>query len=146
MAYATVDDMVARFGDLELIQLTDRDRDGRINAEVAAVALEDATAEIDAYLGRFRLPFEKVPPVLVRLCCDIARYRLTSASGVLITEEIRNRYKIDVLDLLKALAKGEVQLGLDDDGSPVESDADGVQFVSGNNRIFGRTRHGHHTH
>lgn len=138
MAYATVEDMVARFGELEILQLTDRNNEGLIDRAVAQTALVDATSEIDAYLGRFRRPFEDVPPILVRLCCDIARYRLTAAQGVLITEEIRNRYKIDVLELLKALAKGDIQLGIDDAGAEIQADSDGVMFVNGKNRIFGR--------
>jgi hypothetical protein len=138
MAYATVKDMVARFSELEVIQLTDRNQDGLIDEDVAAVALADATAEIDAYLGRFKRPFTDVPPILKRLCCDIARYRLTAANGVLITDEIRNRYKIDVLDLLRAMAKGEVQLGVDDSGEEVAAGEDGIVFVNGKNKVFGR--------
>lgn len=138
MAYATVEDMVARFSELEVIQLTDRNQDGLIDEDVAAVALADATAEIDAYLGRFKRPFTDVPPILKRLCCDIARYRLTAANGVLITDEIRNRYKIDVLDLLRAMAKGEVQLGVDDSGGEVAAGEDGIVFVNGKNKVFGR--------
>ena len=138
MAYATVKDMVARFSELEVIQLTDRNQDGLIDEDVAAVALADATAEIDAYLGRFKRPFTDVPPILKRLCCDIARYRLTASNGVLITDEIRNRYKIDVLDLLRAMAKGEVQLGVDDSGEEVAAGEDGIVFVNGKNKVFGR--------
>lgn len=138
MAYATVEDMVARFSELEVIQLTDRNQDSLIDEDVAAVALADATAEIDAYLGRFKRPFTDVPPILKRLCCDIARYRLTAANGVLITDEIRNRYKIDVLDLLRAMAKGEVQLGVDDSGEEVAAGEDGIVFVNGKNKVFGR--------
>ena len=138
MAYATVEDMVARFSELEVIQLTDRNQDGLIDEDVAAVALADATAEIDAYLGRFKRPFTDVPPILKRLCCDIARYRLTAANGVLITDEIRNRYKIDVLDLLRAMAKGEVQLGVDGSGEEVAAGEDGIVFVNGKNKVFGR--------
>ena len=138
MAYATVKDMVARFSELEVIQLTDRNQDGLIDEDVAAVALADATAEIDAYLGRFKRPFTDVPPILKRLCCDIARYRLTAANGVLITDEIRNRYKIDVLDLLRAMAKGEVQLGVDDSGEEVAAGEDGIVFLNGKNKVFGR--------
>jgi len=138
MAYATVEDMVARFSELEVIQLTDRNQDGLIDEDVAAVALADATAEIDAYLGRFKRPFTDVPPILKRLCCDIARYRLTAANGVLITDEIRNRYKIDVLDLLRAMAKGEVQLGVDDSGAELAAGEDGIVFVNGKNKVFGR--------
>ncbi|UOO77318.1 DUF1320 family protein [Neisseria sp. Dent CA1/247] len=138
MAYAVTADMVARFGELEVIQLTDRNQDGLIDEDVAAVALADATAEIDAYLGRFKRPFTDVPPILKRLCCDIARYRLTAANGVLITEEIRNRYKIDVLDLLRAMAKGEVQLGVDESGEEVAAGEDGIVFVNGKNKVFRR--------
>lgn len=138
MAYAVTADMVARFGELEVIQLTDRNQDGLIDEDVAAVALADATAEIDAYLGRFKRPFTDVPPILKRLCCDIARYRLTAANGVLITDEIRNRYKIDVLDLLRAMAKGEVQLGVDDSGEEVAAGEDGIVFINGKNKVFGR--------
>lgn len=138
MSYASVEDMVARFGDLEVIQITDRNQDGEIDREVAEVALADATAEIDAYLGRFARPFADVPPILKRLCCDIARYRLTATSGVLVTEEIRNRYKIDVLDLLRAMAKGEVQLGVDEAGAEIAGDGNGVMFINGKNKVFGR--------
>ncbi|WP_127281772.1 gp436 family protein [Neisseria meningitidis] len=138
MAYATVADMIARFGELEVLQLTDRNQEGVIDKAVAKTALDDATAEIDAYLGRFKRPFGKIPPLLVRLCCDIARYRLTAAQGVLITEEIRNRYKIDVLDLLRAMAKGGVQLGVDDSGEEVAAGEDGIVFVNGKNKVFGR--------
>ena len=142
MAYATPEDMVARFGDLEIIEITDRRRTGGIDREAAQVALDDATAEIDAYLGRFRRPLHAVPPILVRLCCDIARYRLTAASGVLVTEEIRNRYKIDVLDLLRAIARGDVQIGADNEGREIQADGGGVVFFNGKNRIFGRDKQG----
>lgn len=136
--YADVQDMVARFGDLEVIQISDRNADGMIDDDVVLVALADATAEIDAYLGRFKQPFAEIPPILKRLCCDIARYRLVATSGVQITDEIRNRYKIDVLDLLKALARGEVQLGVDSLGEQVATSDNGVVFVNRKNRIFAR--------
>lgn len=136
--YADVADMVARFGDLEVIQISDRNADGEIDNDVVEVALADATAEIDAYLGRFRQPFAEIPPILKRLCCDIARYRLVATSGVMITEEIRHRYKIDVLDLLKALARGDVQLGVDSTGEQVATSENGVVFVNRKNRIFAR--------
>ena len=73
-----------------------------------------------------------------RLACDIARYRLTATSGVLITDEIRNRYKIDVLELLKALSRGDVQLGMDSGGAQVATSDNGVVFANNKNRIFAR--------
>lgn len=138
MVYANLKDMIDRFGDLEVLQISDRKHTGEIDEEVVAVALQDASAEIDAYLGRFKKPFDETPPILKRLCCDITRYRLTATSGVLITEEIRNRYRIDVLELLKALASGQVQLGSDSEGQEISSDASIIQFVNSKNRIFSR--------
>ncbi|WP_369581470.1 gp436 family protein [Kingella oralis] len=137
--YADMGDMVARFGELEVLQIADRNADGVIDADVVAVALADASAEIDAYLGQFKQPFAETPPILRRLACDIARYRLTATSGVLITDEIRNRcYKIDVLELLKALSRGDVQLGMDSGGAQVATSDNGVVFANGKNRIFAR--------
>lgn len=109
--YATVADMVARFGDTEVMQLSDRNMSNQIDQAVVDLALADASAEIDCYLGRYSLPFTKVPPLLVRLCCDVARYRLTSAGGVQITAEIERRYHMDEVNLLQNLASGAVTLG-----------------------------------
>ena len=41
MAYATVADMIARFGELEVLQLTDRNQEGVIDKAVAKTALDD---------------------------------------------------------------------------------------------------------
>ena len=57
---------------------------------------------------------------------------------MLITDEIRNRYKIDVLELLKALSRGDVQLGLDSEGAQVATSDSGVVFTNNKNRIFAR--------
>lgn len=135
--YAEVSDLVARFSEHEIMQLTDRERMGVVDADVANIALDDATAEINSYLGRYKLPFAQTPAILVRLCCDIARYRLSSAGNVNITDEIKNRYKIDVLKLLDALGRGDVSLGVDNLGEEVETE-NTVQFVNNKNRIFAR--------
>lgn len=137
--YAGIMDMIARFGEDEVLQLSDRYGGGNIDVPTVELALQDATAEIDAYLGRFKQPFGEVPPILRRLCCDIARYRLCAVGNILITDEIRNRYQIDVLNLLKALGKGEVHLGLPDGEKQAETSDLGVVFTGGSARkVFGR--------
>lgn len=109
MPYATLADLTARFGDEELIQLTDRLGTGTVDAAVVQAALDEADAEIDAHLaGRHALPLVVVPPILVRLACDIARYRLMSDTP---PEEARKRYE-DARRLLESLAAGRVSLGL----------------------------------
>lgn len=109
MAYATVADLVTRFGEDELIDLTDRDepRTGAIVEAVALAALSDAAGEADAYLGvRYALPVSPVPAHLLTAVCDIARYRL---HGVRVTDEVRARYE-DAVRWLRDVAQGRAAL------------------------------------
>jgi len=107
MSYTTQADMTERFGADELAQRTNRADGLTIDATVLARALSDADAEIDGYLAtRYALPLPSTPPVLNRLACDMARYRLYD-DGV--PETVRVRYQ-DAVSLLKRMASGEVQL------------------------------------
>ncbi len=69
MTYATQANMETRFGADEVAVLG--------TARIAA-ALTDATLEMDGYLAvRYELPLaaeEAASPLLVRICCDLARY------------------------------------------------------------------------
>lgn len=113
MGYATSIDLVNRFGETELIQLSDRASTGAINTVVVAAKLADADAEIDGYLaGRYTLPLAAVPLALVRIACDVARYHLYDDRP---TEQVSQRYK-DAIRFLEMVAKGNVQLGVDSGG------------------------------
>lgn len=133
MAYATQADMTERFGTTELIARTDRVDGQAIDAQVLGRALGDADAEIDGYLAtRYQLPLPSTPPVLVRLACDLARYRLFE-DGV--PETVRLRYQ-DSVSLLKRLASGEVQLaGIS--ASPAASGSGNAVAVRAPARQFG---------
>lgn len=107
MTYATQTDLTDRFGATELAQRTDRTNGTVIDATVLGRALSDADSEIDGYLAtRYTLPLPSTPPVLNRLACDIARYRLYDDA---VPESVRVRYQ-DAVSLLKRLSSGEVQL------------------------------------
>ena len=109
MSYATQADLETRFGAAEILQLADRDGDDVADSGVVAGALAEADAEIDAHLAaRHTLPLVTVPPILVRLACDIARYRLMADNPL---EEARKRYE-DARRMLESLAAGRVSLGL----------------------------------
>ena len=136
MNYANVNDMIARFGEDTMIQLTDQKRTGTVDHKVAELALADATAEINGYLGRYPLPFKEIPPILTRLCCDIARYRLCSTNSLLMNEDILNKYRVDALNMLKSIAGGLITLGIKNDGAQV-STGDVVAFAPNTGRIFG---------
>jgi len=107
--YAQVSDLIARFGEAEIIDLTDRadPRTGAVDATVAELALADADAEIDGYVARrYDLPLATVPPVLTRLACDIARYRLWDDRA---PDEVRQRYE-DATRILREIADGRHRL------------------------------------
>jgi phage gp36-like protein len=131
MPYATQADMEMRFGADELTQLTDRVGAGIPDAAIVARALADANAEIDGYLAsRYSLPLATVPTMLVRIACDIARYRLWEDRA---SEEVRRRYE-DARRLLEAIAKGAVSLGL----PAAAVDPDLAEVSLGNARVMTR--------
>ena len=107
MAYASEQDLIYRFGESEVIQITRGTT--TVNSSVLAEAQAQADAEIDGYLrGRYALPLAGTPEIINRCACDIARWILYS--GV-ITEEVERRYKRSI-ELLEKIAKGDIQLGL----------------------------------
>lgn len=120
MAYASTEDMVARFGLQEVIALTDRANSGDVDEAVLASALAEATAEIEGHLAaRYALPLVNVPLLVTGFCCDIARYRLSGGS-VLETDPTRNRYR-DAVRTLELIGAGKVSLGLTPAGQPAPS-------------------------
>jgi phage gp36-like protein len=123
MPYATQADLEARFGQRELIQLTDRaiPPTGAVDGAVLNAALADADARIDAYLqGRYTLPLADAPAILVQLASDIARYLLQDDRA---TDEVRRRYG-DAIRYLEQVAAGKVSLSPAPGGeTAVSSDA-----------------------
>lgn len=131
MDYATLQDMVDRFGELELIQLTDLENipPAELDAARIVLKLSDAQSFVDGYVGQvYRLPLvgclkvavggaeEHVPPpVLTRLTCDLARYYLYDDLAP--ENEVYRRYQAAVKEL-EAIAKGKAQLACPWGGSP----------------------------
>lgn len=111
MLYATVSDLVERFGETEIIELSNLELDHDDTIDEAAVerALTDACAEIDSYLAaRYRLPVSDTPRLLSLLATDIARFRLQKGVS---TEQARQRYE-DAVAKLKDIAAGRINLPL----------------------------------
>jgi phage gp36-like protein len=144
MIYATSDDMIARYPNRDLVQLTNEDpTQTTVNTAPIDQAIEDASSEIDGYLeSRFALPLTDPPAVLNRLTCDIAMYRLQSLRPLHDLADARKRYD-DALSLLLRVARGEVTLGLAADNlEPPQSSGSVVTAVGGElsitPRIFNR--------
>ncbi len=124
MAYCTQQDLIDRYGEEELIQLTDRDQTGSIDAIVIAAAIADATGIVDAYLeSRYTLPLATVPAVLKRISCDIARYSLHGNGA---PDDVKDRNGA-AIEFLQAVAKGDLALAVGE----TSGDSGGVEFEAG---------------
>jgi len=126
MPYAIAQDMIDRFEERELIQLTDRHDTGSIDTAVLDKVLADADAKIDSYLvGRYPLPLASAPRTLTIYACDIARYLLHDNHA---TEQVTKRYD-DAIRFLERVAKGDISIGATAAGTPPPA-ADGAQVES----------------
>lgn len=108
MAYCSVDDLVARFSETEIAQLSDLVNREIVNEDVVNVAINSASSEIDSYLAwRYQTPIvENVPPHLISICIDLAYYNLHNQqpSKGAITR------KNDAISWLKMVAGGVIKL------------------------------------
>lgn len=111
MSYVTLQGLIDRFGEAEILQVTDREGAGVVDQSVAQRALDDADAEIDSYLGaRYTLPLATVPGVLTGAAADIARYRLYDDVA---PETVESRYKQRIA-WLRDVAAGRADLGVEE--------------------------------
>lgn len=136
--YAGTADMVARFGERIMVELTDTGPapSGQVDAVVASQALADADALIDGYIGsRYTLPLATVPELLKVIACDLARYRLMGERPI---EEVRQRYE-DATAWLGKIAEGKYGLGLDSSNETVPEGDDGPQ-THANRRVFDKRK------
>ncbi|MDL2401255.1 gp436 family protein [Rhizobium mayense] len=112
--YATVDDMIARFGEPQMIRLsTPDDLDATVvDATKVETALTDATALIESYVrGRYFVPIATPPSEIVRACCQLARYDLADGERTRPTEEM-SKQRSDVISWLRGIADEKIHLDL----------------------------------
>lgn len=136
MSYCTQQDLIDRFGEAELIELTDEHGTEEIDATKLARAIADADGIIDGHLaGRYTLPLAEVPKVLNRYACDLVRYDLYDHP----TDKVKDANDKAMRYLEKA-ASGAVSLGINTDGSQPQT-SNGAQVSSGGN-VFSRSDKG----
>ena len=98
----TLDDLIARFGEKELVERSNKGYGDSMDAAVIQRAIADAEAEAQSYvrlagLGKLLAP----SAALLGFVCDIARYRLYDDA---VHEVIEERYK-RAIEWLKEAAK-----------------------------------------
>lgn len=137
MAYVTKQGLIDRFGEQELVQLTDRTNIpvSTIDDVVVGRAIDDATALADGYLAKvLALPLSVVPPVLEKTVADIARYYLYGDRADR-DSQITRAFN-EATRFLRDISLGLVQLTV---GAEAPKAAGGGQVrVSAPNRVFTR--------
>ncbi|SDO04105.1 Mu-like prophage protein gp36 [Desulfonauticus submarinus] len=130
MGYCTKDDLLTKIPEEYLLDLADDDGDGNLDETVVNNAIEQATAEIDAYLGsKYSTPLSSVPQIIKKLCIELTIYNLHLRSDK-VTDAWKDVYKNDVA-LLKAISKGDLTIG-------VETETESTGFkISAREKVFG---------
>ena len=134
MAYASVDDMIQRFGEREMVQLSTpagQDMAGVVS-DVVCRALDDASAHADSYLRmKYRTPLDVPPPEVTLHVCHLARYFLAAGNDRTASEDMKYR-RDEANAWLREIRDGKVKLDLldvsDDDESTAEALIRGAPF------------------
>lgn len=137
MTYITKQGLIDRFGQLELLQLTDRTNRPATTIDDVVVnrAIGDAAAEIDSYLAKaYALPITTVPAVLERKAADIARFFLHGKSADK-DGPVAIAYR-DAIAWLRDVARGLVEIDTGGD-KPAQAGGGSVK-ASAPNRAFTR--------
>lgn len=107
MAYAVQADIENAIGLQKLVDISDFDDNGTVDAASVTRALDEATSLVDTFLSAY-LPITTVPEVLRRAVVDIAIHRLRVGRDNT-TGDSRLAYQ-QALDWLAAVAKGNASL------------------------------------
>ncbi|WP_303763503.1 DUF1320 domain-containing protein [Sphingobium yanoikuyae] len=130
--FATAEDMKARYGEDELVQLTDQDG---WNAQAIAainVKLQTASAIAEGYVAKYYAPApgRALPPLLTELVCEIAYSKLHKSPP----EAIEKR-EARALDQLKDISKGLIKIDQGKQDIPARA---GAVIVPDRQRTFSR--------
>lgn len=119
--YCTLDDLITTYGEKNIVLLSDRVNKPAVIIDETIVerAIANATGEINMHLQtRYKLPLPSVPEVLKQIACVLAYLALHTN----IPEDHSARVAAkDQRVLLKGIAKGELNLGLDSGDAPAPS-------------------------
>ena len=116
--YASVSDMVARFGETQILRLSNpEDREAEEIGDLRVERhLADATEVINSYIrGRYAVPIASPPADIVRATCIIALHDLAQGERVSPSDEMEKNYKA-VITWLEQIARELINI----DAPPAE--------------------------
>lgn len=138
MAYCSQSDIERkRIPTDTLIQLTDDNGVGEIDAEIVAGACNDATVLVDSYLrGRYPLPLNPIPPIVVTIAADLAAFDLYGLRPQFeIPKTIADR-RGTALQLLARIQDGKMPLY--DESTQAAVTSTSAPSITGPERLFTR--------
>lgn len=107
MSYASLEDLVERAGETEILQIADRDGNAVADPDVIDAALVHADNIVNGFVGvRYDLPFVQVPDLVRTWATSIARYYLHRDGA---PEQVRDDHK-EALAALKDVSGGRMSL------------------------------------
>lgn len=111
MAYCTVNDLLKFVDEKTLIELSDLENSGSIDASVVDEAIETADAQIDGYIANrvTAVPLNPVPVLISKVSCKMALHDLYSNRMSFMPETVSGWYK-ECLRVLEAIRNGKMQL------------------------------------
>lgn len=130
MPYCTLQNLIDRFGDVELKQLTGGG--AAIDEVVVNRAIDDAEAEINSYLLAYTLPLVSVPANFELMACDLVRFYLYKTK---VPEVVDTRYK-KAIRYLEKVSEGKVKLQPDTSGTAPAA-TDSLDFIA-QPTVFGK--------
>jgi len=136
MTYCTVQDLIDRFGEQELIDLTDEHGTEEIESTQVTRAIIDASGFIESYLSsRYTLPLSEIPPILNKIACDLVHYGLYDSP----TDDVNKRFD-GATKFLRDVSTGKAGLGINTSGSKPQTNNSATMQHSGS--VFSRKDNG----
>lgn len=117
MAYATLEQLIDRYGEAMIVGLTDRGlvATGGVDHDVIDRAFADTDAVIDARIGaRYQLPLGEVPPLLTDIALCIAIWKLHRHEP---GPKIKDDYT-EAMRQLREIGDGTMRLPIEAGGEP----------------------------
>ena len=112
MAYATTQNLIDRYGEIEIARLSTAEGASTVAVDPARcqAALDSATAQAESYLrAQVVVPMTSPPLAVVDHVCALARYYLAHGGGREPTTQMKT-LRDEAIAWLRCVARGEVQL------------------------------------